>query len=48
MTNIENYLTSIENSSPNIESGSLASVESIYTARVESIPGPIIINVLTT
>jgi hypothetical protein len=48
MTNIENYLASIENLSFNIESSSLANIKSIYIARAESIPGPIIVNILVT
>jgi hypothetical protein len=48
MTNIENCLASVENPSPSIESGFLASIESVYIARAESIPGPIIINILAT
>ena len=48
MTSIENYLADIENSSFSVESSSLASVENVYIARAESIPGPIIINILAT
>jgi hypothetical protein len=48
MTSIENYLAGIENFSPSIESSSLASIESVYIARAESIPRPIITNILTT
>jgi hypothetical protein len=48
MTSIENCLAGIENPSPSIESSSLASAESIYTAKAESIPGPIIVNTLAT
>jgi hypothetical protein len=48
MTNIENYLIGIENPFINIESGSSASVKSVYIARVKNISGPIIANILTT
>jgi hypothetical protein len=48
MTSIENYLAGIKNSSPGVESGSLASIESVCAARAESIPGPIIVNALAT
>jgi hypothetical protein len=48
MTNIENYSAGIENPSPGIKSGSLASIESVYIARAENIPGPIIVNILAT
>jgi hypothetical protein len=48
MTNIENYLAGIKNPSPGIESGFLASVESVYIARVESVPRPIIVNAPAT
>jgi hypothetical protein len=48
MTNIENYLANIENSSPGIESGFLASIKSIYIARAENIPRPIAANIPAT
>jgi hypothetical protein len=48
MTNIENYLANIENFSPGIKSGSLASIESVYIARAESIPRPIAVNISAT
>jgi hypothetical protein len=48
MTDIENYSAGVENPSPGIESGSSASAESVYIARIESIPGPIIANILAT
>jgi hypothetical protein len=48
MTSIENYLAGIENPSPGVESGSLANVESVYIARAESVPGPIVANVSVT
>jgi hypothetical protein len=48
MTSIENYSADIENPSPGAESGSSASVESVYIARIESIPGPIAANALAT
>jgi hypothetical protein len=48
MTSIKNYLAGVENPSPGIESGSLASAESIYIAKAENIPGPIIANILAT
>jgi hypothetical protein len=48
MTGIENCLANIENPSPSAESGSLASVKSVYIARVESIPGPIVVNTPAT
>jgi hypothetical protein len=48
MTSIENYSAGIENPSPGVESGSLASAESVYIARAESVPGPIIVNVSAT
>jgi hypothetical protein len=48
MTNIKNYSASIENPSPGVESSSLASIESVYIARAESIPRPIIVNILAT
>jgi hypothetical protein len=48
MTGVENYSAGIENPFLNIESGSSASVESVYIARVESISRPIIVNVLIT
>jgi hypothetical protein len=48
VTSIENYLAGVKNPSPDIESGSLASAESVYAARVESIPRPIIVNILAT
>jgi hypothetical protein len=48
MTNIENHLAGIENPSPGTESGSSASIESVYVARAESIPRPIAANTPTT
>jgi hypothetical protein len=48
VTNIENRSADVENPSPSIESGSLVSVESVYIARAESIPGPITANILAT
>jgi hypothetical protein len=48
MTNIENYLAGIENPSPSAESGSSASAESVYIAKAESIPRPIIVNTSAT
>ena len=48
MISIENYLAGVENLSPGAESGSSASVESIYAARAESIPGPIAANTPAT
>jgi hypothetical protein len=48
MTSVENCLAGVENPSPGVESGSLASAESVYVARAESIPGPIAVNIPTT
>jgi hypothetical protein len=48
MTSIENYSAGIENPSPGVESGSSANAESVYIARVESVPGPIIANAPAT
>jgi hypothetical protein len=48
MTNIKNYLAGIENFFPGIESGSSASIKSVYIARAENIAGLIIVNILTT
>jgi len=48
MTNIKNYLAGIKNHSPGIENGSLASAESVYIARAESIPRPIAANTPVT
>jgi hypothetical protein len=48
MTSIENYSAGIKNSSPGVESSSSASIESVYTARIKSIAGPIIANILAT
>jgi hypothetical protein len=48
MTNIENYLASIKNPSLGIESSFLANIKSVYIARAENIPGPIIANILIT
>jgi hypothetical protein len=48
MISIENYLAGVKNPSPSAESGSSASAESVYIARVESVPGPIIANIPAT
>jgi hypothetical protein len=48
VTNIENYLAGIKNPSPGIESGSLVNAKSVYIARAESVPRPIIANILVT
>ena len=48
MTSIENRSAGIKNPSPGVESGSLASVESVYIARAESVPRPIAANAPAT
>jgi hypothetical protein len=48
VTSIENRSASIKNFSPGIESGFSVSVESVYIARAESVPGPIAANILAT
>jgi hypothetical protein len=48
VTGVENCLAGVENPSSGIESGFLASIESVYVARAESVSGPIVANILAT